>query len=242
MTISYYDLLGVPPDATEAEVKAAHRAKVKQVRADLPGTDPTLFRLVQEAYECLTDPAERARYDNRMHADTEPDTSSAEPAEDPWRKARPAGTEPPADTPPPPPPYGDPPPPRYPPPPYGDPSPPRYWPPPPPPPHRPSYAPPPPPSGYGPPPGYGYQPWGNGPAPGTAKDNALAKVSLAFGVVAVVSFGLCWMAPLVAIATGLIARYQIRASSGRETGEGMALAGIVTGAVGLAIAIIILSS
>lgn len=45
----------------------------------------------------------------------------------------------------------------------------------------------------------------------------------------------CGVGSILAIVFGLIARNQIRASAGRETGEGMATAGIILGCIGLAL-------
>jgi hypothetical protein len=44
----------------------------------------------------------------------------------------------------------------------------------------------------------------------------------------------CGIGSIVAIVLGVIARNQIRASGGRETGDGMAKAGIILGIVSLA--------
>jgi hypothetical protein len=105
-----------------------------------------------------------------------------------------------------------------------------------------SYAPPGPPPGYGQPlpqppqqpyPGYGY-PYGYGyPAPSYGPStNGLAVASLVLGIV---GFLLCFIGPAVAIVLGVIGRNQIRASGGREQGEGLAKAGIILGAIFLAL-------
>ena len=62
---SYYDLLGLPPTATPAEIKAAYRRLIPKVHPDGGGTD-ALFHQVHEAYETLADPAKRATYDGCM--------------------------------------------------------------------------------------------------------------------------------------------------------------------------------
>ena len=80
--------------------------------------------------------------------------------------------------------------------------------------------------GYGPGPGYG----GYGPP----RSNGLAVASLILGVVGWVP---CGVGSILAIVFGAIARGQIRASQGRETGDGMALAGIILGCVGLALVV-----
>jgi hypothetical protein len=59
----YYELLGVSRDASGAEIRSAYRALVKVMHPDTGGTVGT-FGLLREAYETLTDPRRRARYDS----------------------------------------------------------------------------------------------------------------------------------------------------------------------------------
>jgi curved DNA-binding protein CbpA len=64
-----YDTLGIPRTATDAEVKSAYRRRAVETHPDKaePGTDCAAradeFRRVQAAYEVLSDPARRARFD-----------------------------------------------------------------------------------------------------------------------------------------------------------------------------------
>jgi len=60
--VDYYELLGVSRGASAAEVKSAYRALAKVMHPDAGGTAGT-FRMLQLAYETLTDPTRRARYD-----------------------------------------------------------------------------------------------------------------------------------------------------------------------------------
>ncbi len=69
MTHQLYDILGVPPDASPEAIKAAHRAKAKQHHPDAGG-DPEKFGEVQRAYDVLSDPEARARYDTTGIAET----------------------------------------------------------------------------------------------------------------------------------------------------------------------------
>ena len=60
----YYDVLGLSPGASESEIKAAYRRLAREFHPDsgTPG-DVERFREVQEAYETLSDPEKRRRYD-----------------------------------------------------------------------------------------------------------------------------------------------------------------------------------
>lgn len=62
---TYYEILGVAPGATPDEIRAAYRALAKQYHPDV-NHDPDAgerFIAVQQAYETLSDPEARARYD-----------------------------------------------------------------------------------------------------------------------------------------------------------------------------------
>ena len=60
--VDFYDVLGVGRNATPAELKAAYRRLAKTMHPDTGGTVGT-FRLLRQAYDTLTDPVLRARYD-----------------------------------------------------------------------------------------------------------------------------------------------------------------------------------
>jgi len=62
----YYEVLGVTRDATQEEIKRRFRQLARETHPDANPDDPHAedrFREVAEAYEVLSDPAKRARYD-----------------------------------------------------------------------------------------------------------------------------------------------------------------------------------
>ncbi len=61
---SYYDVLGITPDATAKQVKDAYRRAARKAHPDLGGSEE-LFHSVAVAYETLSDPALREQYDKR---------------------------------------------------------------------------------------------------------------------------------------------------------------------------------
>jgi len=61
---SYYVVLGVPVDESPAGIRAAYRDRVKALHPDRAGEGHEReFREVQEAYDVLSDPQRRRRYD-----------------------------------------------------------------------------------------------------------------------------------------------------------------------------------
>jgi hypothetical protein len=67
-TTDYYRLLGVRPDATVLLIKKAYRKLAKQYHPDVNHSPDAAerFREITEAYDTLTDPDRRRRYD-RLH-------------------------------------------------------------------------------------------------------------------------------------------------------------------------------
>jgi len=73
----YYEVLGVGRDASDADIKKAYRKLAKQYHPDLNPGDKTAeanFKEVNEAYEVLSDPQKRARYDQFGHAGVDPNS------------------------------------------------------------------------------------------------------------------------------------------------------------------------
>ena len=91
--MNYYDVLGISPEATEQEIRAAYRSLAMLLHPDRLGDQrPELkrfaeerIRALNEAYEVLRDPARRAAYDV---AQTPRERSPAPAAEPPLRPAR----------------------------------------------------------------------------------------------------------------------------------------------------------
>lgn len=67
MSDSYYEVLGVDPDASDEEIETAYREKVKQVHPDKSDRSDARerFMRVRKAREVLLDPKERARHDRQ---------------------------------------------------------------------------------------------------------------------------------------------------------------------------------
>ena len=59
----FYDLLGVPKTASDAEIKKAYRKKALKEHPD-KGGDPDKFKEVTAAYEILSDREKRQLYDD----------------------------------------------------------------------------------------------------------------------------------------------------------------------------------
>jgi molecular chaperone DnaJ len=71
MKEDYYDILGVTKNASAAEIKKAYRKKALKYHPDKNPGDATaeeMFRKSAEAYEVLSNPDKKARYDQFGHA------------------------------------------------------------------------------------------------------------------------------------------------------------------------------
>jgi molecular chaperone DnaJ len=71
----YYESLGIKKDASEEEIKKAFRQQAKKFHPDVnPGNKSAeaRFKEINEAYEVLSDPGKKSRYDQFGHAGVDP--------------------------------------------------------------------------------------------------------------------------------------------------------------------------
>ena len=71
----YYDVLGLAKGASDADLKKAFRAQAKKWHPDVNPGDKNAeakFKEVNEAYDVLSDPQKRSRYDQFGHAGVDP--------------------------------------------------------------------------------------------------------------------------------------------------------------------------
>jgi len=85
---TYYVVLGVPADESADGIRAAFRDRAKELHPDRSGAEGgEAFRELQQAYEVLSDPARRRRYDAELHRAERPQGSAGDRA--PRRPAEP---------------------------------------------------------------------------------------------------------------------------------------------------------
>lgn len=69
--MTLYETLGVAPDADAADIKKAYRSLAQKNHPD-KGGDEAVFKSIKKAYEILSDPERRARYDETGSAEEGP--------------------------------------------------------------------------------------------------------------------------------------------------------------------------
>jgi curved DNA-binding protein CbpA len=79
MEKDYYDILGVPKDASEEDIKRAYHILAHQFHPDRPDGSERRFKAVNEAYRILSDSRSRAEYDREF---TNDESSHFEKVED----------------------------------------------------------------------------------------------------------------------------------------------------------------
>src|SRR5690242_233384 len=70
MPRDYYEILGLPRDANQGQVKSAFRQLARELHPDVNDHDPEAeekFKEAAEAYEVLSDPERRRAYDAYGH-------------------------------------------------------------------------------------------------------------------------------------------------------------------------------
>lgn len=81
MARDFYEVLGVPRDADQSEIQRVYRKRARTIHPDVnkaPGAEEE-FKQLSEAYDVLSDPDQRKRYDafgedfRRVGADVDPD-------------------------------------------------------------------------------------------------------------------------------------------------------------------------
>jgi DnaJ-class molecular chaperone len=67
---TYYDVLGVKPEATESQIKRAYKTRIKRVHPDVVHSDQALrkVKMLNRAYTVLRDKQRRAEYDDMVVA------------------------------------------------------------------------------------------------------------------------------------------------------------------------------
>lgn len=89
----HYRTLGVPPDASTAEIRAAYRALARRHHPDRSPADAGAMATINEAYRVLSEPARRAVYDATLRG-TGSAASAAAPSPVAGRSPSPAGPPP----------------------------------------------------------------------------------------------------------------------------------------------------
>ena len=68
----YYRLLGVPRNASLERIKRAYKLRARECHPDTTGGSTERFSALQRAYETLSNPERRARYDRTLERDRQP--------------------------------------------------------------------------------------------------------------------------------------------------------------------------
>ena len=97
-TTDLYKLLGLPREASQDDIRKAHRRLVRKYHPDTNSGDPSSeeqFKEIQRAYEVLSDPKKRREYDKRRSTSSR--ESSGRPRARPGRRTEGESAAPPVD-------------------------------------------------------------------------------------------------------------------------------------------------
>lgn len=78
--LTYYNLLGIEPNATEEQIKFAWKQKIKEHHSDLNGDSKSSTELsmwLNQAKEVLLDPSKRLEYDYLIGAKSKPQAANS---------------------------------------------------------------------------------------------------------------------------------------------------------------------
>ena len=64
--MTHYEVLGVPPTASAAEIKQAYRLEARRVHPDVGGSGDAAMQALNQAWAILGDPASRRDYDRML--------------------------------------------------------------------------------------------------------------------------------------------------------------------------------
>lgn len=78
MPITHYEALGVPRDASKADITSAFRAQMRALHSDVGGDDEMAKR-ASSAYNVLSNPTKRATYDRTLEAEPPATPASCKP-------------------------------------------------------------------------------------------------------------------------------------------------------------------
>ena len=87
--MNYYEILGVPRNATQTEIRNAYRKLAKLYHPDRNSSEhaKTYIQLINEAYETLSDPQKRSQYDQPAFTYVTQETTP-QPQKDPREEQR----------------------------------------------------------------------------------------------------------------------------------------------------------
>lgn len=89
MSGNYYQILGVPADATTRQIRAAFRRRARELHPDVSGLGSEPFLKLFEAYTVLSQPERRRQYDRQLAASRARRTGRVRPVAEPLVRVRP---------------------------------------------------------------------------------------------------------------------------------------------------------